>query len=249
MQTANLSINQAAVSGPAKIPADKKRWGIAQDFEALFVHQMLKSMRKTVVSEDASHAREIFTEMFDEEMSNHISKSGSLGLSKKIYADLGGTYMTAAEVKIEQSYGRQAKQPQASAAEVEAWVSEAARAYSLDQDLLTALINQESGGDSLARSVKGAMGLTQLMPGTAAEMGVQNPWDGKQNVLGGARYLKQMLQRFSGDESLALAAYNAGPAAVERHGGIPPYAETQQYVNSVLTQRNLMRNTEVQDVY
>ncbi|NLB62499.1 MAG: transglycosylase SLT domain-containing protein [Fibrobacter sp.] len=248
MQAQNISTNYQQSVGNA-MATDKKKWKIAQDFEAMFVHQMLKSMRKTVHSEDASHAREIFTEMLDEELAGHISKVSSMGLTKKIYEDLGGGYGTAAEVRALQNYGRQALAPKASTEEIQKWVKEAAQAFDLDQNLLSALISQESGGNSLARSAKGAMGLTQLMPLTAQEMGVQNPWDGRENILGGARYLKQMLLRFDGDEALALAAYNAGPGAVERHDGIPNYKETQDYVQNVLANRSLIRNTEVQNVH
>jgi soluble lytic murein transglycosylase-like protein len=104
----------------------------------------------------------------------------------------------------------------------------------LDPALLYAVITQESGGNPGEVSSKGAKGLMQLMDGTARELGVGNSFDPRQNILGGARYLRQMLDRFGGDLRLALAAYNAGPGAVERHGAVPPFAETQQYVNRVL---------------
>ena len=112
-------------------------------------------------------------------------------------------------------------------------IDAAAARYGIDPALLKGLIRQESGFDPAARSGAGAMGLTQLMPGTAAALGV-DPTDPAQAIDGGARYLKQQLDRFGGDAAKALAAYNAGPAAVAKYGGVPPYGETQNYVTSVL---------------
>jgi soluble lytic murein transglycosylase-like protein len=112
-------------------------------------------------------------------------------------------------------------------------IEAAAARYGLDPALLKGLIRQESGFDPSARSSAGAVGLTQLMPGTAAGLGV-DPSDPAQAIDGGARYLRAQLDRFGGDPSKALAAYNAGPGAVARYGGVPPYAETQHYVASVL---------------
>jgi len=111
-------------------------------------------------------------------------------------------------------------------------IREAAEATGVSADLLHAVIRAESDYDPACRSHAGAMGLMQLMPGTARSLGVGDPWDPAQNVLGGARYLREQLDRF-GDVSLALAAYNAGPGAVGRYGGVPPYAETQRYVERV----------------
>ncbi len=102
----------------------------------------------------------------------------------------------------------------------------------IDPSLFLRLIRQESGGRATARSPKGAYGFTQLMPGTAQDLGV-DPNDPVDNLRGGAKYLRQQLDSFN-DVSLALAAYNAGPGAVRRHGGIPPFAETQNYVQSIL---------------
>lgn len=106
--------------------------------------------------------------------------------------------------------------------------------YRLPGGMLAAVVEQESGFNPRAVSPAGAQGLTQLMPGTARGLGVTDPFDPVQNLDGGARYLRQQLDRFNGDVRLALAAYNAGPGAVARYGGVPPYKETQGYVSRVL---------------
>jgi len=110
-----------------------------------------------------------------------------------------------------------------------------ARRYELDEELVSAVVRAESGYDPAAVSRVGAVGLMQLMPATAAELEVDDPFDPEQNLDGGVRYLKWMLDRFEGEVDLALAAYNAGPAAVDRYGGIPPYPETRSYVRRVLS--------------
>lgn len=107
----------------------------------------------------------------------------------------------------------------------------AARKYGIPEDLFLRLVQQESGWNPTARSHKGATGLAQLMPGTAAKLGV-NPHDPVQNLNGGARYLRMMYNQF-GNWTLALAAYNAGPGAVQKYGGIPPYRETRNYVRVI----------------
>jgi soluble lytic murein transglycosylase-like protein len=114
-----------------------------------------------------------------------------------------------------------------------AQITASAKRNGIDPALLAGLIKQESGFNPNAGSGAGAQGLTQLMPGTARGLGVSNPFDPAQSIEGGARYLKQQLDHFGGDVARALAAYNAGPGAVERYGGVPPYAETQNYVRRV----------------
>jgi len=109
----------------------------------------------------------------------------------------------------------------------------AAQRHGLDPALLKGLIRAESDFDPDAGSGAGAVGLTQLMPSTAAALGVTDPRDPAQSIEGGAKYLKQQLDAFGGDVTKALAAYNAGPGAVARYGGVPPYAETQAYVQRV----------------
>ena len=116
-------------------------------------------------------------------------------------------------------------------------IRKASRNYHLSSRLIQAVIQAESNYQAGAVSPAGAQGLMQLMPGTANELGVTDPFDIEQNIDGGARYLRKMLDMFNGDERLALAAYNAGPGTVLRHGGIPPYRETQEYVERVLGNR------------
>ncbi|MBC8064559.1 MAG: lytic transglycosylase domain-containing protein [Chlorobia bacterium] len=114
-------------------------------------------------------------------------------------------------------------------------IERAAIENGIETELLDALVQAESNYDPGAVSNKRAVGLTQLMPDTARGLGVTNPFDPVQNLRGGAKYLSQMLKQFDGDQTKAIAAYNAGPGAVARHGGVPPYRETQNYVDKVLT--------------
>jgi len=118
--------------------------------------------------------------------------------------------------------------------EYESLIEQAAARNGLDPAVLHGLIEQESGFDPSATSSAGASGLTQLMPGTASSLGVANPLDPAESIEGGARYLGQLMTQFGGNTEDALAAYNAGPGAVQQYGGIPPYAETQSYVSKVL---------------
>ena len=119
-------------------------------------------------------------------------------------------------------------------ADLDAIFEDAALRYDISVDLLKAVAKAESNFRPDATSRSGAMGIMQLMPGTARALGVDDAYDPEQNIMGGASYLKQMLDRFGGDVSLALAAYNAGSNNVERYNGIPPFNETQNYVRTVL---------------
>lgn len=120
---------------------------------------------------------------------------------------------------------------------LDALIESAAAKHGVEPDLVKAVVRAESGFNPSAVSPAGARGLMQLMPGTARALGVSDAFNPEQNIDAGVRYLKQQIDRF-GDVRLALAAYNAGPAAVAKYGGVPPYRETQNYVNRVLSYRS-----------
>jgi len=228
-----------------------------EKFEGLFLSYMLKVMRESVPTSGLlgnGFGKDIFETLFDQTLGEKLAEREEIGLAQVLYKQLSRTLadqeqpagekrVRALDLLKDLAPSRRAF-PQPSTSEpgsgtpkpfenLDDIVIEAARQTELDPDLLFAVIQVESGGDATAVSPKGALGLMQLMPETAREVGVLNPLDPFENVLGGARYLSRMLQRFRGDLRLALAAYNAGPSAVEKHGGVPPYRETREYVRKV----------------
>ena len=124
------------------------------------------------------------------------------------------------------------------AVDLKSVVTAASDKHLLDADLIESVIRAESGFNARAVSPKGARGLMQLMPDTAAKLGVQNAFDPRSNVDGGTRYLRELLRLYNDDLAKALAAYNAGPHRVEQYHGVPPYRETQAYVSSVIRDYN-----------
>lgn len=127
-------------------------------------------------------------------------------------------------------------------AQIDGLVSANAAAWQVDPALVKAIIANESAFNPAATSRTGAQGLMQLEPDTAASLGVRDAYDPAQNIYGGTRYIRSLLDRFHGDMNLAVAAYNAGPGAVEKYGGVPPYAETQNYVGNVMDSYRKYKN-------
>ena len=141
----------------------------------------------------------------------------------------------------EQQYGTSSKAgvPSSSSSnvshgDIDKLIDKYATQNNLDPDFVKAVVKQESGFNPNAKSHCGAMGLTQLMPSTAQGLGVKNAFDAEQNIYGGTKYLKGLMDRFGNNKELALAAYNAGPNAVKKYNGVPPYKETQNYVKNVM---------------
>jgi soluble lytic murein transglycosylase-like protein len=147
---------------------------------------------------------------------------GMLGLLSLLYGCGGGGYLPYAPRSLD-------------SLQISSLVSQASLTSGTPPGLVRAVLMAESAGDPAALSVAGAQGLMQLMPGTASGCGISDAYDPNQNVQCGAGYLKQLLDRYHGNVTLAVAAYNAGPGAVDRYHGVPPYPETQAYVARVIS--------------
>ncbi len=225
----------------------------AKAFESLFTSMMVKSMRNAIPQGNdeflpTSFGEKMYTEMLDEQYSGMISKNGNLGLADLILKQIGNTkdqssYLSMLKgLKTEPWSLDKAFIPSKTGSvgavqhSMDQWqpiIKEASEKYGVDPSLITAVIAQESGGNPIAVSNRGAKGLMQLMDSTAQDLGVKQVFHPRDNVLGGTKYLRQLLDKYNQNESLALASYNAGPAAVDKYNGVPPYPETQQYVDSV----------------
>jgi soluble lytic murein transglycosylase-like protein len=223
----------------------------ANEFESLFVYYMLKNMRKTIMKSgflDDGMGGGMMMGLFDQEISQKIAGHSSLGIAELLLNQLAPEdadhilnspfreFNLKNQInsgKVLESYRDSNIPLQQNRFKKE--VEKAANKTGVAGELIHAVIAAESGGNPAAVSAKNARGLMQLIDSTAAEVGVKNPYDPEENILGGASYLAKMMKKFNGDTRLALAAYNAGPNTVKKYNGIPPYRETQQYVEKVMS--------------
>ncbi len=243
---------------------------VTKEFESLLVGYMLKSMRSGVNTSEMfgdSYGGDVLEGLFDGQMAQHVSQNSSLGLAELLYRRMTGEEMPAARTTQPRpaAPGDLESRPPVTLSispaapgnvrpvadtlrqrldKVAPFIQEAADTHRVDANLLKAVIAAESHGNSQARSPKNAKGLMQLIDSTATAMGVKNVWNPRDNVLGGAKYLSQLMEQFGGDRAKALASYNAGPGAVQKHGGIPPFKETRDYVEKVLNYLQLFEQQE-----
>ncbi len=235
----------------------------AHDFESLFVNQLLKTMRASFVSgndKESGFGKDIFMSIADEAFANSISQTGSFGIAQTMlkglerlenpgFGESDDTPDQPEQVSSEGIVLPERDEISFKPIETERWrlsiptttsavdrlVERASRQHGVDPDLIKAVIRVESAGDRFAVSNRGAKGLMQLTDTTANDMGVSDVFNPRQNIDGGTKYLSRLLRKYSGNVRLALAAYNAGPGAVDRYGDVPPYSETRSYVEKVLS--------------
>ncbi|MBU8870705.1 MAG: transglycosylase SLT domain-containing protein [Gemmatimonadales bacterium] len=249
----------------------------AQEFEGVFLNQLLKAMRATVPENELFNSKgpsKFYQQMHDAEMAKALADGNAgMGIANLIIQQFENSLSPAQEagegrippskpapyfspstsggLRTYQEFSvtrpdagrmihlrRLAEAQEPAMADTlrrfEGPIALAARETDLDPGLILAVVMEESGGNPAAVSTKGALGLMQLMPGTAREVGVKDPLQPDQNIAGGARYLKKMLDRYGGQQDLALAAYNAGPGNVDKAGGkIPDFQETRKYIDRV----------------
>jgi soluble lytic murein transglycosylase-like protein len=234
--------DQASILSADGVRAMKLRKA-TREFEAIFLSQLLKAMRRNPISDDREDAfgKKVMLEIGDEAVARHLAQVGALGIGDMLYARLAerlsaGDGETGASPVVRAGWRRSTSRATSQVAGIgqfQADIRRASQETGLSPRLIQAVIKQESAGDPLAMSSKGAAGLMQLMPDTAREMGVTNRFDPSQNIMGGAKYLRRLIDQFR-DLRLALAAYNAGPSRVQRYGDVPPYSETQDYVSRII---------------
>jgi len=211
---------------------------VSKEIEGLFLNMIITNMRKALAPEGffgKSSGADIFQSMMEDHLSKTMARRGQVGIAKMIERQLGP------EEPSISGKGPIAFSRETPVVDMQKIVQQAAQQTGLSESLIYAVIEQESGGDPQAVSSAGAQGLMQLMPATAASLGVKNPFNPSENIMGGSRYLREMIDRF-GSTKLGLAAYNAGPSNVEKYGGIPPFKETTRYVERVMGKMNRAHN-------
>jgi Rod binding domain-containing protein len=236
--------------------AEKQKLAKAsKEFESMLTSMMIKSMTKTtdgLLGKD-NYGGDVLDVLFETEISKHITENQGMGVAEQIYKSLTGevlaTNKTFSKEKlltpiISNNKNSELKvipnnkiKPNSNALkrieDYDDLIKSASKKFNVDEQLIKSVILTESAGKADAKSKANAKGLMQLMDSTASDMGVNNPWNPKENINGGTKYLSKLLNDFDGDTDLALAAYNAGPGNVKKYDGIPPFKETQNYIKRV----------------
>ncbi|MCK9211153.1 MAG: transglycosylase SLT domain-containing protein [Ignavibacteriaceae bacterium] len=234
----------------------------SKDFESLLTAMMLKSMNKTKENETSgedSYGGDYFESLFENEMAKHISNGNGLGIASELYKKITGEDLDMSSFKNslepfrikskvelknfdkDSSGITPSKQSLERLEQFDEHIEEASKLYGVDKGLIKSVIIAESAGNVKAVSSAKAKGLMQLIDSTATSMGVHNVWDPRENIMGGTKYLSEMLRQYNGDVKLALAGYNAGPANVEKYKGVPPFEETKTYISRVLGYLNHLK--------
>ena len=228
----------------------------AENFEAIFLNFMLKSMMKLGDNKNSifggdDFGSDVLDSIFYIEMSKHLAKNGKFGIAELIYKELEKRDAKITADNPQQTEKDEMKKPtnlqkQKSKSinygeplikkinRFDEIIKRASLEFNIPAEIIKAIIAVESSGDLFAISPKGAKGLMQLIDSTAQLVGVKNIWHPAENIYGGVKYLRYLLDRFNGDIKLAIAGYNAGPENVEKFGGIPPFPETIEYVGKVM---------------
>ncbi len=199
-------------------------------FQQLSEMNAIRSFRSENKSTTTSPFQSMFSQFIENEMPSILNKKQSRNMDLFLHPAIQ-LQMENVQTKGTSTFGTNMEEK---AERFRPIIEAAAKKYNLDPKLIYAVIKHESSFNPNAKSHAGAAGLMQLMPGTARSLNVTNVYDPSQNIHGGAKYLRQMLDKYDGDVRLALAAYNAGPGNVDRYGGIPPFRETQNYVPKVM---------------
>lgn len=220
------SYMDSANAAPAVNPQTKQPSSGETSF-GLALSAAQKAIRLDTAIAEAKQAGEIG-------LSVYSSKARELGVGRTLPAKSSGTAAHYAASYSDASSACNYVNDLACTDELNSYFDEAAKRYNVDVKLLKSIAKAESGFRADAVSSAGAVGIMQLMPQTAAGLGVDDSYNAYQNIMGGANYISRMLNKYNGDVSLALAAYNAGGSNVDKYGGIPPFEETQNYVTKVL---------------
>jgi Rod binding domain-containing protein len=260
MRINELAVQQSLKNNPLLLKRQKIE-KVAEDFETIFVKMMFEKMNQTLDESffGSSTGFHIYQGMFEEKFSEFVTQNDSLGIKEQIRnymlenLSANGVNIKQIESAVEEldmNFEHMEKKAQnkinVHASQVRARmrspenfspiIKKASEIYEVPEKLITAVIRAESAGNPNAVSKAGAKGLMQLMDRTADSLGVKNSFDPKENILGGTKYLKKLLNQFDGEIEMALAAYNAGPSRVRKYNGIPPFKETQNYVNKIMNE-------------